>query len=431
MTRLMSDFSEPVRDPLWKHIYLDRGLARITRTRAFRQLGRIRQLGPAFHVYPGAVHTRLNHSLGVYHITRRMILSLLGREHTHSRIGGLATYQGVMSLLAAALLHDIGHFPFAHSLKELPLTTHEALAAIAILSDDELKRAIEEAGADPEKVCGIIDTTAPTDDPEVRLYRTLLSGTLDPDKLDYLNRDAYFCGVPYGLQDVDFIIDQMRITPQMTPAISHQGIGAIEHLLFSKYLMYRNIYWHHSVRSATAMIKKALFAALSVGALRPEELYGHDDASLDEYCSAHQTEFPAFRLVEAVQERRLLQCVIEVPFDEQRRAHRDLLSLAERSIWESRIATVVKGAARMDKAEQDRLTDEVIIDIPERTSFESSVPVISDQGEVKDFIEAGPVFTPPVIEGFTNSLRQIRLFIPYRFGSSRTSVLHEFPEIWS
>lgn len=426
----MRDFTEPIRDPLWKHIYLDKGLAQITRTSAFRQLGRIRQLGPAFHVYPGAVHTRLNHSLGVYHIAKSMIISFLSRDHSLVPVGDCLTHLGIMSFLTAALLHDIGHFPFAHSLKELPLTSHETLAASIIRSDSELHCAIEQAGADPELVCRIIDTSSPNDDREVGFYRALLSGTLDPDKLDYLNRDAYFCGVPYGLQDVDFIIDQIRITPDLTPAISHQGIGAIEHLLFSKYLMYRNVYWHHSVRSATAMIKKALFSALATGALQPEVLYGHDDASLDEYCAAHRREFPAFRLVTAVQERRLLQCAIEIPFDETRESHREIVSLAQRSQWEARIAEMLSASGHLSRADREILADQVIIDIPERTSFESSVPVMDDQGNIHDFIDVGPVFTPPVIAGFTNSLRRVRLFIPVDHISDRERIIHDFPELW-
>ena len=102
LEHLENDYTEPIRDPVWKH--------------------RIRQLGPAALVYPGATHSRRNHSLGVFHIARRMITTLV-RKNTDVDI----TLDGVKAFLCAALLHDIGHYPFAHSLKDLGLIAHETL----------------------------------------------------------------------------------------------------------------------------------------------------------------------------------------------------------------------------------------------------------------------------------------------------------------
>ena len=111
----------------------------------------------------------------------------------------------------------------------------------------------------------------------VGFFWKILSGVLDPDKLDYLNRDAFFCGVPYGIQDVDFILEEVFPHVENGVAISPKGITALENILFSKYLMYKTVYWHKTVRIATAMIKKAIAMALEEGAIGTQDLYGLDD----------------------------------------------------------------------------------------------------------------------------------------------------------
>jgi HD superfamily phosphohydrolase len=114
LDHLENDYTEPIRDPVWKHIYVSRPLLRILALEQFQKLDRIRQLGPAYLVYPGATHTRRSHSLGVFHIARRMITTLVRKNRVVD-----ITLEGVKSFLCAALLHDIGHYPFAHSLKDL------------------------------------------------------------------------------------------------------------------------------------------------------------------------------------------------------------------------------------------------------------------------------------------------------------------------
>ncbi|MFQ3620254.1 MAG: HD domain-containing protein, partial [Spirochaetales bacterium] len=118
------DYTEPIRDPLWKHIYLSPPLMAIVASSPFQKLYRIKQLGIAHLVYPGATHSRFVHSLGVFHLAKRMIRGIISSE-----MAPPLTLEGVKAFLAAALLHDIGHFPFTHSLKELPLREHESLTA--------------------------------------------------------------------------------------------------------------------------------------------------------------------------------------------------------------------------------------------------------------------------------------------------------------
>jgi HD superfamily phosphohydrolase len=134
------------------------------------------------------------------------------------------------------LCHDLGHFPYAHSLKELPLTPHEVLAAELVLQDP-LRDAILACSADPEQVAAIIDSdrTNPNDR-ETLLYRKILSGVLDPDKIDYLSRDAYFCGVPYGIQDAEFILRRLYVVDDEL-GVDEKSEMSIEADLISKYQM--------------------------------------------------------------------------------------------------------------------------------------------------------------------------------------------------
>ena len=408
LSYLQTSFTEPVRDPLWRNIYLTPGHLKLIGSEIFQQLGRIRQLGPAFHIYPGAVHTRLNHSLGVFQTAKKEITSLiiLSQESDIQSIG--LTLTGIRSFLSAALLHDLGHFPFAHSLKELPLKDHEKLGGEFILSDKTIYTTLKvNIGADPEMTAAIIDTSISGTDKELLFYRNILSGTLDPDKLDYLNRDAYFCGVPYGLQDVDFIIDRLRIVNEGKLGILENGIGAIEHLLFSKYLMYRNVYWHRTVRSATAMIKKALTLALADSVLTPEKLYGLDDESFNNLCSSSSCECTSLKLIQKVMHRDFMVCSFEIPFNPQNRLHAKLQNLSARTNYEEKLRSKINSSVSLDYNPWD-----IIIDIPENISFEASLPVIGKDGQLKSFSKTDPVFSAPVIKSFTDSLRKIRVFVP-------------------
>ena len=184
-----------IRDPLWQNIELSDSLIQIIRTSEFSRLNDIKQLGPTYLVYPGATHTRYSHSLGVYYISSRLIEMLVEKGARD-----FLSDKGIQAFKIASLCHDLGHFPFTHALKELPLKDHEELTGQNI-TGTQIAKIIESQDIDPKFVAAIVDKTLPTDDKEILFYRKLLSGVLDPDKLDYLNRDAYYCGVPYGLQD--------------------------------------------------------------------------------------------------------------------------------------------------------------------------------------------------------------------------------------
>jgi HD superfamily phosphohydrolase len=386
-------FGEAVRDPVWGNVHLTEALADLTASRPFAKLGGIKQLGPAYLVYPGATHSRLAHSLGVFHCARRLLLALASREAL-----AFVTREGAMSFLAAALCHDLGHFPFAHSLKELPLEEHESLGAKEVRREP-LRSLVGASGADPEATAAIIDPSLPGGEGrEIRFFRGLLSGVLDPDKLDYLTRDAYFCGVPYGVQDVDHVLERLCLGRDDRAGVDAKGLISVESVLFAKYLMYRSVYWHHGVRASTAMVKKAVFLALEEGVLLPEELYGLDDAGFFSLLAAR--DFGPFSLAAAVLERRPLRLLLDLPFDCANRAQTGLLDLKARLAAEEAIAAA-GGLGPLD----------LVIDLPEPISFESDLPIVDPgSGTEEAFASGSTVFSEAVVGGFARALRRLRVF---------------------
>jgi HD superfamily phosphohydrolase len=226
----------------------------------------------------------------------------------------------------------------------------------------------------------------------MRLFRNLLSGVLDPDKLDYLNRDAWACGVPYGVQDVDFTLQHLGLDESGRPGVTERGVMAIEAVLFSKYQMYRAVYWHKSVRAATAMIKKAVVEALAAGMLVPDDLYGLDDHGF--YALMDSKGRDRQGLIKAVFNGAILKSRFELPFDDANPAHRRAADLALRPGLEAELEEL-SGATQ------------VVIDVPEPISFESDLPVI---GSGSGFSAYATVFRPEVVDSFTRSLRVLRVF---------------------
>ena len=396
LTALTKDFNTSYRDPLWSDIKIDQSIKNIILTKRVQKLSRIKQNGPTSFIYPGSVHTRLNHSLGVYNIGRKILISLINNSEDIP-----FTVIGVRSFIIACLLHDIGHFPYAHSLKELSLREHEEIAACIIYDDEELSNAIINASADPKYVASIIDEESDCCY-ECEIYRNILSGTLDPDKLDYLNRDAFFAGVPYGIQDNEYVISNLRIYKENI-YLKKEAFAAIENILFSKYLMYRNVYWHKGVRSATAMIKKAVLSAIKDNVIQGSDLYFLDDYQFDELTLL---DYKPFRLIDDVKNNILYKKAFEKEYDPNGELEKVSSNVYTRFEAEERIYNKLKEYyPEIEK-------HSVIIDIQEPISFESDIKLIDDENNIFTFNQVSKLFSKDIAKQFTESLRSLSIFTP-------------------
>jgi HD superfamily phosphohydrolase len=392
---LDKEYNQTLRDPLWKDIKLSASLMNIYKTKEVQKLSRIKQLGPTYLIYPGAVHSRLLHSLGVYHLSRIIIISLLTRG-----LGRDLTLEGIEDFLCASLLHDIGHFPYAHSLKELPLVDHEVLATYTIKGNTDLNKVLIDENYNINRICEILDASLKTEDKQTLFFRSLLSGALDPDKLDYLNRDALFSGVTYGIQDSSYIISHLTIMHGKA-ALQAKAELSLEHLLFSKYQMYKTVYWHEVTRCATAMIKKALISCLIDGTLYPEELYNNDDYTFEALSEKNPDKL---NNIIRVRNNDLLSTKYVKSFSEDDNFDSFSKPLENRCIMEKKLYDLLK------INHPSLREDEIIIDIPEPISFESDILLTFNDNSCVKFVDHNELFTKEVRDNFKKTLRKTRIF---------------------
>lgn len=274
----------PIRIPVSGNIPTTPRLRALIDSAAFQRLRRVRQTGPAFLVYPGAVHTRFEHSLGTYEMARRLVIALWSRSGDRP----LLTPEDVRTFLVCALLHDIGHYPFSHTIEEIPdapfragrLPRHEERGAAIIRQNEEIRHILTDLWeVDPDRVCRVLrEEQAPGDEADLRLAR-MLSGPINPDRLDYLARDSEHIGVPYGRGiDYERLLDAVCWTPDgLGVGVTPKGVSAVETLIFASYIMYRDVYWHHTGRIAAAMLRRALTEALAAGDFAVEDFIDLDD----------------------------------------------------------------------------------------------------------------------------------------------------------
>lgn len=247
-----------VRIPPELDVPLTDRVRQIIDTAEFRRLARISQLGLVSLVYPAAIHTRFEHCLGVY----RLALLLLKRLAHDPRFREAVGAEDAELFLVTALLHDLGHWPFCHAIEDVRLPAvpcHERFANRFLLEGGVADVLRDRWGIDPRRVVSLLSDNP--QDQTTRLLASMLSGPIDIDKMDYLFRDSLHAGVPYGRH-----FDQQRLIGSMCLneagdglAITDKGKTAAELMVFARYVMFSEVYWHHGVRSATAMLQRAFY----------------------------------------------------------------------------------------------------------------------------------------------------------------------------
>ncbi|WP_339269189.1 HD domain-containing protein [Paenibacillus sp. FSL K6-1330] len=234
------------KDPVHNYIHVqDDIIWRLIDTPEFQRLRRVRQLGTSFLTFHGAEHSRFSHSLGVYEITRRIISQFERRGYSDWPA------EERQVALCAALLHDLGHGPFSHSIEEAFHMNHEDWTCRILLGDTCVNQVLRELGADfPEKVASVINKTY--DKP---IVINLVTSPLDADRMDYLLRDAYYTGVNYGTIDIDRILRMLRPYRDRV-VVKESGMHAVEDYLMSRYQMYWQVYFHPVTRSSEIILRQ-------------------------------------------------------------------------------------------------------------------------------------------------------------------------------
>jgi len=248
-----------IRDPIHDHIELDELALSLIDTPVVQRLRRIRQLGFSNLVYPGANHTRFEHSLGVYHLTRMLIDQVEERRQKE--------------LLAAALLHDVGHGPFSHA-------TEHLIQRYTKKKHDDVETILKKGSVSDVLRDNSISISAVAK--HIRGETSIgqiINSEIDVDKMDYLVRDAHYTGVAFGLVDYIRLIHEISFKENKL-VLNSGGLQAAESLLVSRFLMHPTVYFHHVSRIAESMCSHAAQYLIENEGLTPTSLQRMDDAEL-------------------------------------------------------------------------------------------------------------------------------------------------------
>jgi len=261
-------FYKKLRIPVSGSILLTEEVRKIIDTTEFQRLRGVRQLGPTIEVYPGANHTRFEHSLGTYHLSLKYLERLL--KIPEFREMCLPLDKSIKYFILSALLHDIGHYPYSHWIEEMDFEDnisfpkHEVRAE-TILKKKEIKDILENVwNVDIEIISAIIRGDQIFG--EQVIMNSFINSIIDVDKLDYLVRDSIHCGVNYGKGiDIERFLDSLYfIKASKKIALTEKGRTALLSLLTCRNILYTSIYWHKTVRACEAMFKRYFFEYVKI-----------------------------------------------------------------------------------------------------------------------------------------------------------------------
>jgi len=373
-------------------------------TNTFQKLRHIRQLGLVQLVYPSATHTRFEHSLGVYHLALRY----LSRLSNNDAFIDTVTPTDIEAFILAALLHDIGHWPFCHPIEDMGLievTHHEHLVA-ELLESDEIKSLIDhDWSCETTQVVRILNGKSAS--VAEAILSSLISGPIDIDKMDYLPRDSANCGVPYGNHfDQDRLISSLTLSPSNPRlAISEKGRTAAELMVFSRYVMFSEVYWHRTVRSATAMFQHLFFK--SRGGIALDTLHHlRDEAFIGALTACDSTELKLASMLFG-RARQLFKCVLEFDHQSQPELHSQI---AHSTYANCNLMTDHLHRAIASKCQLPR--DAIIVDAPPaKLEVQFDVNVISGGDRMSSLTELSPVVKTLATEQFDKFVKKVRVFV--------------------
>jgi HD superfamily phosphohydrolase len=365
-----------IRDVVWGDVPIDRAVRTLLETGGMQRLKGMSGLGFASMAFPRARHTRFDHAVGVYYLTRL----------TLKRIADSGAYiedREVRGALAAALLLDVGRYPYSQAVEGIALPGAPSLKELSrrwIEHTEVAKVLVNEWDLEPHNVFRIVSrggdpphSLTPTE----HLIRDILFGSLDADTLDRMIRDAKGAKVPYGLVEVEPLIGHLRIVGQDNRAIltlGEEGAGSLQSLVFSRYLMHYNVYGHHAVRIPTVMFLRAVQDAVQAGGVTFDQLAEQDDAGAFVLVQdSAEPESSTASLMKRLAERRPYHLALQ--FDERHPSYASLIRLRDDASWRRRVEEAwARYLTRYRKGVAGPF--DILIDLPEKEAFPVSLRLI-------------------------------------------------------
>lgn len=408
---------------------------KIIDTAEFRRLAHVRQLGFVSLVYPGATHTRFEHCLGVFRLAA-ILLKQMAHDDDFTRI----VPAGACELfLLTALLHDLGHYPYCHLIEDLHLglPTHEEEISRFLLDPEcEISQIIrQDWHLFPEDVLCLLTGKKPDgptllseNQPLFTLLSSMLSGPVDIDKMDYLQRDSLHAGVPYGRNyDQERLLASLCLNQNRDGlAISSKGKTAAELLVFARYVMFSEVYWHHTVRSATAMFERLYFDlhCQNGPALLSALQNSSDEEAARLFLKLHAGQ-PSAPLCEALfgPKRFLFKQIAEFSaFDFPELYHQ----LARRPF-----AFLTELSEQLARSFGRGMRPyEILIDAPPMgREIEFRVSIRTGPETFRPLQEVSPVVRALAVEQFDDLVKRVRVFVHPRWLAERERILKIFQEL--
>ncbi len=328
-----------IRDGVWGDVPIDRAARMLLETHALSRLKGMRQLGFTAQAFPNARHTRFDHSVGVYHLTRLTLKRIID-------CGAYLEYRDVQGALAAALLHDAARYPYAQAVESIALPGITPVQELSrrLIEDSQVADVLsEEWDLEPYNVFRLIARDQGAEPhsltPTEHLVRDILFGALNTNGLDCFIRDARGAKIPCVMLDAETLIQAIKIVGHENRAIlavEEGAAGSLQSLVFCRYLMHYNVYGHHTLRIPTVMFMRAVQDAIQAGDVNPEKLASQDDTgALAMVRDSAGPESSSAALTRRLADRRPYHRALE--FDERHPSYASLIRLREDASWRRRV----------------------------------------------------------------------------------------------
>ncbi len=353
-----------LRDPVHGDIELTREEMRVVDTPEFQRLRGIKQLGTAYLVFPGAVHTRFEHSIGCVHMVDRLLDAVNKNAERDPDRCTTVSAEARRILRLAALLHDITHVPFGHNIEDQTglLPRHDIPERYdALFADSDVGKVLDDLGVRAEVTSVLTGTGAPVP----AFWRQVLSDTIDCDLMDYLRRDAYYTGLELRYDAriaayfrVDRESGRLFVDCEKQGMLREDIMSELLRMLETRYHFSERVYYHHAKVAAGALLARMVELALADGQLTPEQLQASTDQSLIDHLARVGRESGSDRLsrfAAAFARRRLPKRVLVLPAYLNQATQDELLSRyfrpgqpEERFAWEDEMERRARDAFGKD-----------------------------------------------------------------------------------